>query len=300
MTDLADYVEKLINQGYSEDYIKSYLENYGYDNQTINNALKRASRTGQTVKHEHHISKSAIAYTLLLLILAAGIVIGVLEFAGMIGSEALLDFQITKTGGTVQAGGQVSYSIKLTNLGDAEKFDAVVNYKILDDNGEAVYSNEETFAVSTSVIRDGSIQAPNQPGTYTLEAIANYDGKKASSSFTFQVQPRNSQETKDQSTEDNILEKVRNKAATQPSQAEQLCMKLENQTQKDDCLFLVVKESNRAQFCQKISDTTTRDNCYMNFIVEGQTQYCTEVQQENNKNYCDRLKDVQIMSQSNQ
>ncbi len=293
MTELSVYVAQLRRQGYSDEYIRDYLSNQGYTAQQIEDAMRRAG--GQdTVKHEHHVSKSAIVFIILLLAVSGGVVYGVLKFTGTIGSkEVLLDLELTPETTTVTPGSELGYKVDVTNMGDAKEFDVTLNYEIFQGERQ-VDSRQETLAVSTSLSRDKSMPAPTEPGRYTLEAVAVYGEKTASSSFTFTV--RRSEEKKQQISAEEKLDQVKEISTTQPSEAEELCLELQSEEKQDDCLSLVVKKSDRPEFCDKINNAETRDNCYMSYIVDGQTQLCSKVTLNSSKDYCSRMKDVQILA----
>ncbi len=85
-------------------------------------------------------------------------------------------------------------SVKLINFGSQKRVDVVVDYKILDSNGEEIISESETVAVETtaSFIKRIQIHYTLKPGFYTLVTVLNYPYQEypAISKFPFLVEEK--------------------------------------------------------------------------------------------------------------
>jgi len=85
-------------------------------------------------------------------------------------------------------------SVKLVNFGLQKRVDVIIDYKILDNNNNEVYSENETVAVETTASFVKRIQLPYsiKPGIYTFTTILNYPYQKdpAVSKFTFTVEEK--------------------------------------------------------------------------------------------------------------
>lgn len=92
----------------------------------------------------------------------------------------------------VAPGELLPVSVKLANFGGGSKVDVLVQYEILDDSGNSIYSSNETVAVETTASFVKTIQIPNstREGTYTARTSVVYDGQlvPATTQFTFQVE----------------------------------------------------------------------------------------------------------------
>lgn len=92
----------------------------------------------------------------------------------------------------VAPGESLPFSIKLINFGIAKRVDAIVYYKIFDENNREIYSKNETVAVETSAsfIRDAQLPTDIAPGTYRIVTEIVYADQviSAISEFKFQVE----------------------------------------------------------------------------------------------------------------
>ncbi len=83
-------------------------------------------------------------------------------------------------------------SVKLTNFGGGKRVDVVIEYRILNENGNVVLTEKETVAVETTASFIKVIQIPSNvpPGRYTAESSIAYQGQKvpAVGSYQFTVE----------------------------------------------------------------------------------------------------------------
>lgn len=302
MPNINQITKDMLDKGYSINSIADYLSKLGYKKHEIEQALAEVqflAISSAVVKHEHKLSLSSV---IMIFVLVAIISYASFTLFQYTSTEGLLDLELEPSQFRVQANSDVNFNIRVMNLGSKDKFDIVLKYKVLDEIEKIVSSQTETVALSTSILRDKKVKAPSKAGRYSLVVDAFYDGRTATSSFTFIVEASEKEneqenESKDQNGKeksfDSIVDEVKQLASAQPSKAEALCLELSD---KDDCLSLIVKESRRPEFCNNIESDETRDNCYMSFIVEGQTYLCPRVKLESNVDYCNRISDIQILA----
>jgi Putative transmembrane protein (Alph_Pro_TM) len=107
---------------------------------------------------------------------------------------AASEVQATGAGLTskVAPGELLPLSVKLINLGNSNKVDVALTYRIVDSQGNVIYSAEETVAVETtaSFVKNIPIPASTPPGQYKAESSIRYQGQvtPATSEFSFTVE----------------------------------------------------------------------------------------------------------------
>ena len=92
----------------------------------------------------------------------------------------------------VAPGDFLPLSVKLLNLGNSNKVDVTITYKITDAKGKIIYSAQETVAVETTASFVKTIQIPfdTTPGQYTAQSSIIYQDQvtPATSQFPFTVE----------------------------------------------------------------------------------------------------------------
>ncbi len=94
----------------------------------------------------------------------------------------------------VAPGELLPISVKLTNFGGGKRVDVTIDYRILNENGDAVLTEKDTVAVETTASFIKIIQIPRDipPGNYTAESSIVYQGQTvpATASYQFTVERR--------------------------------------------------------------------------------------------------------------
>ncbi len=94
----------------------------------------------------------------------------------------------------VAPGELLPISVKLTNFGGGKRVDVTIDYRILNEKGDAVLTEKETVAVETTVSFIKVIQIPRDvpPGKYTAESSIVYQGQKVpvAASYQFTVEQK--------------------------------------------------------------------------------------------------------------
>jgi len=92
----------------------------------------------------------------------------------------------------VAPGELLPVSVKLTNFGGGIRVDVTIDYRVLNEKGEAVITEKETVAVETTASFIKVIQIPRDipPGNYTAESTIVYQGQKvpATASYQFAIE----------------------------------------------------------------------------------------------------------------
>ena len=183
---LVSYIREQLNQGFDIGSIRSHLISYDYSAGQVDDAIDRLYRNKDTI----HISRSSAlvigAFFLGISILVASIFI---YFAPTEEKEVLLDLELEPLITSVEPGQLIEFKIQLFNIGHKRKFDAHLTHTITGPKSDFLASKEEEMGVITRAAKASRIRIPldAEKGDYTLTTVADYEGKKASSSFTFEV-----------------------------------------------------------------------------------------------------------------
>jgi hypothetical protein len=194
---LLRYVEEQVRKGYQPSLIKEQLVRQGYSPALIDGIvdsvmmqqLRSEIKPGQP---EIGLSQEKTAFPkIFLVILFIGIVVaGIILVPKLINpKEALLDIKVSSEKQTYYPGDSVGFDLEITNMGSSERFDINLIYRLLSSSDVTVVSKEETLAISTTTSHHRTIDLPSttRPGIYVLKIFANYEGKVATSSFSFDV-----------------------------------------------------------------------------------------------------------------
>jgi hypothetical protein len=104
--------------------------------------------------------------------------------------EKLLDIKVESITKEVVPGEKLKYQVTLYNLGLTKRVDVFINYTVRSVETEKVIAvDKETLAIETSLsfMRLMPIPEKAEPGLYTIEAVAWYENKSASSVASFSV-----------------------------------------------------------------------------------------------------------------
>jgi hypothetical protein len=104
--------------------------------------------------------------------------------------ERLLDVKVEPITPAVQPGENLKFQISLYNLGTVKRVDVTARYSVRGvETEKLIAEREETMAVETTFSEQRQIKIPEtaELGKYTIEVVAYYDNKTASSLATFDV-----------------------------------------------------------------------------------------------------------------
>lgn len=323
---LTSYLRTYLAQGYQAEQLRPYLLQQGYRAQDVDDAI--AAATGQPViRHEVHVSGSTFVKLALVILVAVVAVFGILHLtgdadngSGPVTGSRLLDVDLTLSELTVEQGGAVTAIAEATNMGDAAKYDVEFSYRLLDGEGTLLWttSNEKAIATSVEDTERIPIDADLPAGRYTVEVETSYGGEKtAKATETLTVtkaaggagsggttggttgggtggsQPPpiiiiTPDEGEDAS--DLAAEEARRGNA---NKAEGLCMSIENQKKRDDCLRTITLTDREATHCDAITSNEERDTCYMPFVIgDGRYELCAKLTSQEKKGICENLQHI--------
>jgi len=194
---LLKYVEEQLSKGYKPDVIKSTLIRQGYSpaliDGVIDSVMMKKSTSGRPsslgVSHE----KSVFPKIILVFLFLGVIILGVVLLPGLLREkQALLDITARPDKLSYVQGEDLGFELEIHNMGSTERFDITLIYRVLDQNENTILSKEETIAISTSTSHHRTIELPStlRPGKYVLKVFANYEGRVATSSFSFDIEEK--------------------------------------------------------------------------------------------------------------
>jgi hypothetical protein len=171
---LLNYVRQQLQAGYSIGAIRAALANYGYDQKSINGAVKA-------------VSPKKTGVLILIAALAAVIIIIVLFFIIFGGKEeAAITVKTTPLMTSIEAGNALTFNIVLENPGSSISVNAV-NQIIR--NGKVVSEKKDSFDVQARLQKTVVMPVPSdaEPGSYSLQTSITYGTKTGKTSFDFDV-----------------------------------------------------------------------------------------------------------------
>jgi len=189
---LLRYVQDQIGRGVKPDLLKARLVRQGYSPALVEGVIDSVNlnKASQPLLIGQSHEKSSFSKILLLVFVLGIVLAGVFFIPGLLKpKEPLLDVRANSEKFTYAPGEDVGFTLEVFNMGSTERFDVTLLYRLLDVNENAIFSKEETAAVSTSTSFHKSITLPStiKPGTYVVKIFANYEGKVATTSFSFDV-----------------------------------------------------------------------------------------------------------------
>ncbi|HLC64828.1 MAG TPA: hypothetical protein VJI46_01750 [Candidatus Nanoarchaeia archaeon] len=173
---IVDFIRQSLQQGYDINTIKSHLLQQGFSGGDISDAINSVY-TVTEVKHVHGLSPALL---IVLALIGVGLLVtGVVLFISP--AEQLLDVELEGVQMSAEAGKELVFSIKITNMGEKRRYDANMRYELLDSKGKVVAFKEETVAVETTASRTARLLIPAKafPGSHVVRVEAKYDGKIA-------------------------------------------------------------------------------------------------------------------------
>lgn len=194
--ELLKYVENQLRSGYTQTQIRQALINRGYDPNIVQGAIDsvsmRSLNSDSVQMNSSYISKSLSKQIIFVALGLSAIILLVFLSIFFFKKEALLDVMTSPEKQIYHPGDFVSFNIQIFNMGAKDKFDVTLNYRVLDKNDNLITGTEETIAISTSASHRKEVRLPNsmKSGDYILKVFANYEGKIATSAFTFKIEPK--------------------------------------------------------------------------------------------------------------
>ncbi len=189
--NLINYIRQQLSQGYSIKSIERYLLDYGYTQEQINEALRYIPQI--EIKHTLHLSKTTTALVIAVIcsgLLISGAILFLLTREKMPSKLLDINIQLEKT--QIVKGEDLTFTLILSNLGKAKKYDVTLSYEVLNKKSELIITKEETLAIENSKILEITMPIPESTelGSYYIRVKAIYDGKIARASASFNIIPK--------------------------------------------------------------------------------------------------------------
>ena len=147
---LAQYIQKQIGAGYDQQTISNFLLSRGYPYYEVNSALQQATMPKKEMKIEHKLLIFALVAMFIMTGAVTFLYIKAYIFIGA-PPEKLLDVETEQLTALIQQGGELTFEVKLINLGYEKRFDVLLKYQVIERETQAVVlEKEETVALSTT------------------------------------------------------------------------------------------------------------------------------------------------------
>ena len=178
-SQLAEYIRKQLNSGYDTNTIRNYLIRNGYNENDVNDAINSLSGSGSS-------SKKLVIIVALIGILLAFLIPTIYYYSSQeTQTDELIELKTSLISQNIVPGATVSFNVDLNNLGKIKTYQVTLTHELL---GTQI-SKKETTTLQTKKSITSSLDLPSSlsTGTYTIKTTAEYNGKKAYSTFTFGI-----------------------------------------------------------------------------------------------------------------
>jgi hypothetical protein len=186
---LVMFIQNSLNHGMDINLIRNELLQQGHNPMEIDEAINFVFAKPQHVHHTIAFSKSTIIAMVAGVFGIALTVYLVVMLLNPATPSKLLDFETNPVDKAVKAGEELSFDIRIINMGPSGRVDVEVSSMAMDESGTIVGSKTDTFAVDTRLAERMSINIASDaaPGRYTIKSTASYTGGSAKSDFQFSV-----------------------------------------------------------------------------------------------------------------
>ena len=322
---LVSYVRGQLQRGFDLKTIKIYLVSYGYKDYEVDEAINEIYGRHE-IRHIIHFSP-AVLITIISVFLGLAITAGaVFFFISSKEPQQLLDLNLEAVKSSVNQGQDLVFIVDILNLGSGKRYDIFLKHEIISSKtSEVVAFKQETRGIETSGSRQTRIAVPDdaEPGDYVLRSIATYNGNRAVATLNVKIKeseagepeaepqpepepevgPAPQPEPPVEEPEPEIapveesplaglstyeaLERIKEIAKTDKSEAAGLCQTLVLEISRDLCFNAVAEVARDKSYCTLIQDDRTKDICFSNIarIVE-RSEICEEISKDSRKDSC--------------
>ncbi|MBN1175246.1 RecX family transcriptional regulator [Candidatus Woesearchaeota archaeon] len=315
--------EYLKGQGYDPKMLKEVLSQINtqyYQGNMQSSILHEHSISGSS------IAKLGMMLIIVALIVGGGYYFAQDLLFGSGSSNKLLDVTATPIKKQIKEGEPLSFSVELINQGENGEVDVFVDYIIRDGDSKIVDKIENTKSFDTSKEWIERIDLDGyESGLYRLEVSATYGGKYAESSFSFSYQanpedivpkvPDEPKETNPPETTTKNHDTTENKPNTQvekpkaadakgrddedlfdyainqnsKDEALSYCTAISDNALKTECYYTVAQQNQESEICNLIETKDRKEDCYMNFVMLGDSDLCSEITLPENVQLCNQF-----------
>ncbi|MFC1768403.1 hypothetical protein ACFLZX_01440 [Nanoarchaeota archaeon] len=171
---ITSFIRQNLQLGYDINTIKGHLLQQGFVIKDINDAVDSI----YGIKEVHHVIH--LPPVLLIILGVAGVgLLGLVLLLTLGGDDKdgkLLDVEPVGVKTTAEAGEDLVFTVKISNLGSEKRYDITLRYELLDNNNNRVTFKEETIAVETTADQSVMLRVPprTSAGSYLIKITAKY------------------------------------------------------------------------------------------------------------------------------
>jgi len=211
---LAEYVRRLLQQGYDAGTIRTTLINAGYSPTDVNYAMQLA---GAPVERRIN-TKTLIAAFLILLVLAGGVLM-ILKLIQP--APVVLSFSANLFSTKISTGQNLAVNFEIQNP-SGRKTNGLIDYKVTGPEGK-IASKTESVTTTTRTSVPSTISLPGAtPGAYTLEATLTYGDKTITKTADFEITEKTEAPTPGETLKEKTTEAAKISQQTCPGGCDDL------------------------------------------------------------------------------
>ena len=301
---LISYIQQQLNQGYDLNSIKTYLINYGYDKDEVEQAISSVYAPKKPKPRKIIL----IAGIIIIAVLAISIIL-ILSKPGK--EEISLSIDTELGSKNIIPGGYIMFNTEIEKSGAGM---VLLNHIMTGPDGKEISSIEETTFKSKSA--QFKIPSDAKPGRYAITTSAELGGIKKTSKITFSIaqigediipeeEPQEEEEEPEEEEEEEIpvpvvdedefasltiwerVEAIKIIAQTSAIEAKSHCDKIGVAGHQNQCYYNVAEESGDIAYCQLITEEKISDRCQkMIAEITNNSNICTSISHESRRDNC--------------
>jgi len=302
---LISYIQQQLNQGYDLNSIKTYLINYGYNKDEVEQAINSVYAPKKPKPRKIIL----IAGIIIIAVLA----ISTILLLGKSGKEEISLSIDTELGSkNIIPGGYIMFNTEIEKSGAGM---VLLNHIMTGPDGKEISNIEETTFKSKSA--QFKIPSDAKPGRYAITTSAELGDIKRTSKITFSIaqigepaipeeeelpeeeEPEGEKEEEkipDQVVDEDEfasltiwerVEAIKVIAQTSAIEAKAHCDKIGVAGHQNQCYYNVAEESGDIAYCQLITEEKISDRCQkMIAEITNNSNICTSISHESRRDNC--------------
>lgn len=328
MTTLSNYIRQLIEQGFEEDRIVSFLESYGYSRVVIDSSLSQAKQEVRKI-HDNKRDQTSLyqqLYTYVYTMLQQG-------FAAESIRKTLIGrgYNIKVVTGILRRMNKEYYNGSLrfndpyhkkhSSLALVIPLLAIIivgGFLFLNPTIPFLEGQENTEADKTEVPEPPEEESPDTQGT-GQERMEGTDGENQTDDVTGQESDENVTETTasqddiknitanispDRSEDITLREDIPSRRlsrsdthsfnralkASSPETATKHCGQVEETVVRTECYTALAQSYENKSICEMQESRESVEDCYVGLVLNGQEELCDNMTLPDNQQFCSELK----------
>ena len=300
---LISYIQQQLNQGYDLNSIKTYLINYGYNKDEVEQAINSVYAPKKPKPRKVILIAGIIIFAIL--------AISIILLVAKPGKEEISLSIDTELGSkNIIPGGYIMFNTEIEKSGAGM---VLLNHIMTGPDGKEISSIEQTTFKSKSA--QFKIPSDAKPGRYTITTSAELGGIKKTSKITFSIaqigediipeeEPQEEEEEEPEAEEEipvpivdedefasltiwERVEAIKVIAQTSAIEAKAHCDKIGIAGHQNQCYYNVAEESGDIAYCQLITEEKISDRCQkMIAEITNNSNICTSISHESRRDNC--------------